>query len=956
MVRVTGFVFGALFCLLIAPVAAFADTSIAGIVSDTTGAVLPGVTVEVASPALIEQTRSVVSDANGAYRVVDLRPGTYKVTFTLPGFNTFVREGIVLETDFTATINAQLKVGGVEETITVSGASPVVDVSSTMSRTVLSREQIEALPTGRSYQSLSATIPALSPAGSGRFDVGGASQMWQGTVVAYGSLSNDTALEVDGMSVMTLLNQGSIAGVYHNQGAYQEMSYQVVAGTAESQTGGVRINMIPKEGGNRFSGDFLGMYSNEHFRSENNDADLKARGLTVAPSLRGIYDFNGGIGGPLVKNRVWFFHSTRRWGAANYIANQFFDNGDPAFDRSKLQGYTTRLTIQVNPKNKLSVMYDALPKYRDFFGSETGRATPDGTGNQDQFGYDEQAKWTSTLSSKLLFEAGFSKNFLGYNLKYQSDVARPSAANPFGDISKSDAGIASKGTFNAATTEFYNPFVANQAVTSMSYVTGSHSIKVGMQWKYGWIKNTVTQNGNMVQVYNNGTPLQVRVYNTPLQSRANLNGDTGIYVQDSWHMNRLTLSPGIRWERFNAEVAAQDAPAGRFIGARHFDEIKNLPNFKNWVPRLGAAYDLRGDGRTGLKFSIGRYMQQDASSFPQTYNPMAQSTAALGWTDLNKDDIAQGELGCVYQTAGCEINFAQLSSTFGARRNRNPSPDLERPFQMVYNAGIIQELRPGLGVAVNYFRREFHAISYTSSLSIPLSAYTPFQIPDPRANGETIPVYNVNPAALSAPTNELDVTSANNRSAYNGFDVNMNSRFSNGAIVTGGTSTGRTISKLCEVTDPNYSSAAAAGLRYCDQSQLDIPMLTTFKMSGSYPLPYGVRVSGVFQSTPGDAVATTYLVSAANFRTITGVTMGQSSVNVRLNKPGEKYLPRVNQLDMTFSKSIKVGSARVSPEISLFNMLNANPVLSESTAYPAVGTPLRILDGRLLRFQAQLRF
>ena len=940
---------GVLFCLVVAPAAAFADSSIAGIVTDATGGVLPGVTVEATSPALIEQTRSVVSDANGAYRIVDLRPGAYKVTFTLPGFNTFVRDGIVLETDFTATINAQMKVGGVEETITVSGASPVVDVSSTMSRTVLSQEQIEALPTGRSYQSLSATIPALAPAGSGRFDVGGASQMWQGTVVAYGSLANDTALEVDGMSVMTLLNQGSIAGVYHNQGAYQEMSYQVVAGTAESQTGGVRINMIPKEGGNRFNGDFLAMYSNENFRSENNDADLKARGLTVAPSLRGIYDFNGGIGGPIVKNRIWFFHSTRRWGAANYIANQFFDNGDPAFDRSKLRAYTTRLTFQVNPKNKLSVMYDALPKYRDYFGSETGRATPDGTGNQDQFGYDEQAKWTSTLSSKVLIEAGFSKNFLGYNLKYQPDVARPSATNPFGDISKSDNLIASKTTYNAATTEFYNPFVANQVMTSLSYVTGSHSVKVGMQWKYGWIKNTVTQNGNMLQIYSNGTPLQVRVYNTPLQSRANLNADQGIYVQDSWRINKLTLSPGIRWERFNAEVAEQTAPAGRFVGARHFDEIKNLPNFKNWVPRLGGAYDLFGDGKTGIKFSVGRYMQQDASSFPQTYNPMVQSTATLSWTDLNKDDIAEGDLGCLYQTPGCEINFTQLSSSFGSRRNKNPDANLKRPFQMVYNAGVVQELRPGLGLAVNYFRREFHDISYTSSLSVPFSAYTPFQYPDPRNNGEFLTVYNVSTAALGAPINELDTTSTSNKTTYNGFDVTANARFRNGAIVSGGTSTGRTIQIACDVTDPNNT-------RYCDQSQLDIPLLTTAKVSGSYPLKYGVRVSGVFQSTPGDAVATTYTVTAANFRTATGVAMGQSSVNLRLNKPGERYLPRVNQLDMTLSKSFKLGNARVSPEISLFNMLNANPVLSESTAYPAVGTPLRILDGRLLRFQAQIRF
>src|SRR5262249_18260318 len=149
--------------------------------------------------------------------------------------------------------------------------------------------------------------------------------------------------------VMSLLLTGSIAGAYHNQGAYQEMSYQVVAGTAEAQTGGVRLNMIPKEGGSRFAGDFLAMYSDNNLRSDNNDDDLKARGLTVTPSLRGIYDFNGGIGGPIFKSRLWFFHSTRYWGAANYIANQFFDNGDPAFDRSKLRAYTTRLTLQVNP-------------------------------------------------------------------------------------------------------------------------------------------------------------------------------------------------------------------------------------------------------------------------------------------------------------------------------------------------------------------------------------------------------------------------------------------------------------------------------------------------------------------------------------------------------------------------------------------------------------------------------
>ena len=949
MLRNVGRTLLAVLWLVVFSAPAFSQSSIAGVVTDATGGVLPGVTIEANSPALIEQARSVVSDANGAYRLVDLRPGTYKVTFTLPGFTTFVREGIALESDFTATVNAQMKVGGVEETITVSGASPVVDVQSTTSRTVVSAEQVDALPTGRSYQTLAATVPALAASGSGRFDVGGATQMWQGTVAAYGSLGTDMALEVDGISVQSLLNTGSIAGAGHNQEAYQEMSYQVVAGSADSQSGGVRINMIPKEGGNRFSGGGVATYSNRHLAAENNDAELRARGLNVAPSLYEIFDYNASLGGPLKRGRLWFFVSPRVWGVSNFIANQRFPDGSPAYDHTKLQAYTTRLTLQLNPKNKVTGLYDDLPRYRQYFGSETGTRTPEGSSIQDQFTSVVQAKWTSTVTSKLLLEAGYSRHFVGYNLAYEDGVARPTAANPFGDISKADTGIQSKTIYNAAPTEFYQPLAAKNLVMSVSYVTGTHSFKVGVQDKFGWTNNTVTQNGNMVQVYNTGRPLQVRAYNTPLDTRVLLNYDLGLYVQDSWKIRRLTVTPGLRYEGFNASVDPQSAPAGRFVGARKFDAIPNLPNFKNWVPRLGAAYDVFGNGKTGIKGSYGRYMQQDATSFPNTYNPMVQTTANLAWTDLNSDDIAQGELGCAYLSPGCEINFAQLSSTFGTRRNRNPDPDLQRQFQRVYNIGVTREIRSGVGVAANYFRREFHALTYTSSLSVPFSAYTPFSIPDPRNNGQTMTVYNVNPAALAAPINELDTTSATDKRTFNGIDMIVNARFRNGAFLTGGTSTGRQVATICSVVDPNNT-------RFCDESQFDIPFQTTFKLSGSHPMPYGFRLSGVFQRTPGDAVSQTFVVTAANFRALTGVTMGQSSVTLRLNEPGSRYLDTVNQLDLTIAKSFKVGQARISPELSLFNVFNANPVLSETTSYPAVGTPLRILDGRLIRFNAQVRF
>jgi hypothetical protein len=632
---------------------------------------------------------------------------------------------------------------------------------------------------------------------------------------------------------------------------------------------------------------------------------------------------------------------------SNYITNQYFDDGSPAVDVSKLSGYTTRLTGQINSKNKLTVMYDALPKFRQYFFSEDGTRTPSGSGYQDQYGYDYQAKWSSPITNKLLAEVGFSQNFLGYNIANQPGT-------PLDTISKSDVAIQTRSVYDAPATNFYNPFVAKVFAAAVTYVTGSHSVKFGIQDRFGWIRNDLTQYGNLVQVYSSGVPLQVRAYNSPISSQSNLNGDIGLYVQDSWKINRLTLNVGIRFERFRAEVEEQSAPAGRFVDARQFEKIENMPNFKNWVPRLGAAYDLFGNGRTGIKGSVGRYMQQDATSFPQTYNPMASVTANLTWDDLNRDNIAQGERGCTFRAAGCEINFAQLPTTFGARRNRNPDPDLKRPYQMVYNAGITQELRPGMGFSVNYYRREFHNVTFTTNLANPVSNYTPYTVTNP-LDGTPLVVYNANPATFNL-INELDTTSSNNTSTYNGFDVLFNFRLGNGAIINGGTSTGRTITSTCDVVDPNYSSATSAGLRYCDQSEYGMPWLTNFKLSGSYPLPYGFRASAVWQSTPGDMVTYNYVMSAAVFRAQTGVPLTQASVNTRLNQPGTDYLSRVNQFDLTISKSFPVGRIRLSPEVSLFNMFNNNPVLSQTTAYPNQGRPLRVLDGRLIRFQVQVRY
>jgi hypothetical protein len=896
---------------------------------------LPGVTVEATSPALIQKVRSVVTDDAGQYKIIDLRPGTYTVTFTLAGFSTVRREGIVLEANFTAPVNAEMRIGTIEDTITVSGETPVVDVQSTMRRDVLTRDVLNALPTGRNYQSIGGTLPAVS---MGRFDVAGSTSMQQGTLTVYGSLGSDFALEVDGMSVQSSLSSGSVPAVYHNDGAYQEMSYQLVGGTAESQTGGIRVNMIPKEGGNQFKAHAIGLFANTDLQSSNLTDELRARGIEIPAKLHRLYDTNASLGGPIKRDRLWFFSSVRVWAYNNFVANAVNPDGTQAVDDNLIEAYTNRLTYQVNQKNKITAMYDKLPKYRGHRELEFGGVEPKATVVQTvPLGYNAQAKWTSTLTNKVLVEAGYSTNYYGFKLSYQPEVRRSSETDPYGDIAKVDL---IRGTRrNAALQDFFQPFVKYNIVSAVSYVTGSHAVKAGIQHGWANIRTSREVNGHLVQRYRNGVPDSVEVRNTPVNARSNLKADLGLYVQDSWTVARLTVNPGLRFEYFHGEVPEQSAPPGRFVPARHFDAIPNLPNWKNWAPRLGAAYDLFGQGRTAIKASIGKYLQQEATGYPERYNPMVFSSDIRTWNDLNGDDIAQdNELG------------PTTNVNFGVRRTRNPDPEIERSYQLLYNVGVQHELRRGVSVSVNYFRRGFYRLTWTDNLATTHADYTLITVPDPRGSG-TLPVYNLRRDKLGL-IDELDTHSNENERTYNGFDVMVNARLGNGATLMGGTSTGRTRTVGCQADDPNWTSTTTTGLRFCDQTDLDIPFLTQFKLSGTYPLAYGIRLSGVFQSLPGEEISINYLVN----RTIVP-NLSQPQVTVRLNEPGSEYLDRVNQLDFSVAKTFRIRQVQLTPQVDLFNLLNVSPVVNQVNTFgPSLGRPLRILDARLVRIGVQMEF
>lgn len=942
--------------VLLSPAIAEAQSAIAGVVKDPSGAVMPGVTVEASSPALIERVRSVVTDAEGQYRVIDLRPGTYSVAFTLPGFSTVQREGIQLESNFTATVNAEMRVGALEETLTVTGAAPVVDVQSNQQRQVLNRTLLESLPTGdRSFSTN--TVPAISRG----IDVGGSNQMAHNTMAAYGLVGEQEIL-IDGMSLLS--GRGS-PGFYFNVDAAEESVYQIGGGSAEATTGGVTVNMIPRQGGNRFSGNAIAIFSNTNLQSTNYDSNLAALGLRQPEHLAKQWDYNASIGGPILHDKLWFFSSYRNWGVNNYVADSFDRQGNQIKEDNSIFAVTNRLTYQVTPKNKITALYDRMHKNLSNDGIGAGIAPESTRRRSNPLPIAVQAKWTSTVSNRLLIESGFSENNFQQWLRYQPEVVRATCTTAYnlcapgtnyGDIAKQDLitgrqwnAVAGSATQGGGEEKLIIP--AYRIVSSVAYVTGSHAIKTGIQYTWGYqSRRVVRMNGDLVQLYRNGVPDSVRTHNSPIWSddlnsgtRTNLDYDVGLYVQDSWRMGNLTLNPGLRIDLLANSFPEQQVPAGRFVAARNFAAVKDVVNWKDVSPRVGAAYDLFGNGTTAIKGSVGKYVQLEQSTTALRYNPLVFSADTRTWRDLNGDDIAQeNEMG------------PSTNTRFGVRRNVNADTDLVRPYNWLYNIGVQRQLWSGSSLLVAYNRRSFRQLFITDNLATTDADYTLINIADPRGNGQTIPVYNLNRAKLGL-IDELDTNSDSNKRIYNGVDVSLNSRFGRGGTIMIGSSTGRIKTVNCQVDDPNgalLTGFVINSSRFCDQSNLSIPYLTTFKMVGNYPMPYGIRLAGVFQSIPGAERPLNYSVGRAQIPTLT-----QTSVNVRLNAPGEQYYARVHQLDLSVGREFVFGKAQLTPKLNVYNLLNVNPVLSDVTTFgSSLGRPLTVLPARVIHFNVLVKF
>ena len=933
--------------LVLLPVAASAQSTITGSVKDSSGAVLPGVTVEASSPALIEKVRTVVSDAQGRYAIVDLRPGTYRVIFTLTGFMTFAQEAIDLPSNFTATVNGELKVGAVEETVTVSGMSPVVDVQNAQRTTVLTRALLDAIPVPRMYQAEGALAVGTKVSDQ---NVGGARSAVNPRLTAHMSVTKDTTIDVDGMKMNTLVGGGD-SHPDHNDAMTQEVTVQTAALGAEVSAGGPHLNLIPREGGNVFSGaTYLG-YTDSAFQFDNLTDDLIKRGLQTPDSVKKIYDVNVSLGGPIKRDRLWFFGSYRNVGNDNIVANSFYPDGSPGVYDQRVRNYTLRLTWQVNPRNKITAYDDYQWKYvGHLYTSGIDVATASRT-RPPVLKYTNGIKWTSTVSNKLVFDVGYGTSVNAYTEKYQPGILK----DPFTPAWYATAGrqdIIRLTTTSASTPETGTYNFRYMLISSAQYVTGSHALKMGVQWHIGQTWNTADANADLVQRYRDGVPDSVIVYNTPTRLYALMGADFGLYLQDSWTLRRLTINPGIRYEYFNSSAQANAVEAGRFVPARSFAEIPDIPNWKNFAPRLGVVYDLTGDAKTAVKASVNKYNRNFTTDFANRYNPLALQSDTRNWSDC---DFLPGTSTCSTRVlATNKDNIAQDNEigpsnnlNFGRAPARHADPAIKRPYDIEYSLSVVRQLRTGVSVTAAWYRRDTYNLEQQLNTLVTVADYAAFTTPSP-LNGEPVTIYNLNRSKQGLvdllDTNATDRSTA--RINYNGLELSFSARLPRGGSVFGGWSADKLVTVACASFDPNT-------FRYCDQSQLGVPFRHDFKFAGSYPIVWGVQVGAMLQSYAGLPLAVNWTPAASVFP---GAQRTQS-VTINLIPPGSQYLDRWNQLDLSFRKTFKLGKYRVDGALDMFNASNSNVVLSQNQSFGStLGQPQAVLQGRLLRVSSQIKF
>lgn len=964
------------------------------------------VVVDASSAALIEKTRSTVTDRGGRYRIEDLRPGTYQVRFTLQGWKPYQQEDIELAGSFTVVVNAELAVGSMTETITVTAEPPAIDMHSATRAVALSGEVVRSIPTARSYNALIVLIPGI---------VTNVNDTVTGTATTsfpiHGGRTNEGRLSLDGLTVGSPPSGNSATSYVVDVGQSQEVTFTTAGAAGESETAGVTMNIVPKSGGNTVHGSLFASGTAARLQSDNLTPALAARGARAATPLTNVYDVSGTVGGPIVTDRLWYFSNGHTGSSTRESANVYYNRnaGDPgrwlyapdvsrkAYSDRTFDNASGRLTWQVTPRNKVGGFWDVQSLCRACSGATPGqqepaRVTPEAVGVLGRRLDVTQATWSSPISHRWLVEAGYGGIFFGVgNFERQPNPTR----DLIRVVEQCANGCAANGGIPGLAYRSQDFSIAHAGSYlwkgSIAHVTGTHSLKFGYQHTLMTDdRRWFTNNQNLTYRVDNGEPNQLTQSISPWVNNARAGWD-GMYVQEQWTRSRLTLHGALRFDRARSWFPAQQLGPSRFLPTPIvIPATRGVDSYKDITPRMGVAYDVFGTSTTAVKMTIGRYLEGAGVSghyananptlrMPQTTPTFGTAGVSRAWSDANHNFVPDCDLSNPAaqdtRASGGDLCGVLSNTNFGRNvlSSHFASSLLDgwgvRSSDWNLGVSIQQQIGRRSSVDVTYSRRWYRGFSVVDNLALQPSDFTPFSVAAPHdsrlpgGGGYVVPgLYDVVPAKAGQVDNFIaDSTAYGNWYQYfNGLDVTINARVGRRLTLIGGTSTGQTVADNCTVrshlpelaTTTTGTSGFGAGLNasavttvspYC---HVAYGLLTQLRGLASYVVPtIDVQLAATFQSKPGALLAANYAAPNSVVAPSLGRDLSGNATNVTVNllPPGAMYGDRINQFDFRVARTLGFGRSRTLLALDLFNALNSGAVLTYDNTFVPGGPWLQPL-------------
>ncbi len=974
---------------LAAPATAQNTAAFQGTISDNTGGVLPGVTVTLASNALLGGQDVVVSGADGSYRLPNLPPGLYELRFELPGFQTVVREAQRLTVGFTAEIDVTMAVSALEETVTVTGESPVVDVEQTATSIALTREVLEAVPRGRGLMDAYIMTPGVITSGAPQ--VGDSNFAARKAIINYG-VAAQPKLMVEGINITT--GPDTNTGVYVSFLSYEELEVRASGNDAEVMTPGIAMTAVIKSGGNDFSGSGNFGFQRPGFQANNIDAELAAQGISDSAPLRRYEEYGFDLGGRVTRDRVWFYTGMdrqirvdNRFGFAESTGpDGFYRTADDVQGdyNAELNTFTLKLTGQLSTASRVSALYQSGDKLQPQNGG--GRLRPLEATRDYR---DETKLWKvgyqNVPNSRVIFESnyGWGGYFANYDAGRSPEPARDTATK----ISRYDQATRLRtGPYERSD---QRPRGRLQSDSSLTFLppsaAGSHEMKLGVT--FYWEKHSTgildNPSGNYVLWYDgcdgpgilpdmsNCRPDEIEVWNNPVDPD-NLSRTQSVYFKDSWRMSdRFTANLGVRWDRQRSLLQAQTYP-----GSPYYPEVfprlefpaQDINQWTRMVPRVGFAYDLSGDGQTVLKGTFGIFNYTIGESFAGAYNANSLSRARFAWNDLNRDNMfdpgeanlthnpvtgaGTGATGaaCTVSAVECERNADFITRT-GASTNQ-VNPDLEQPKIYESTLALERELVPGLAARFQYVYKNFQGFFNNVRVDQFAAYERQIAVQDPGVDGlpgtaddgDTLRLWDY-PAEARALTRQLRMNSTE-ADKFHTFEVTLTRRASSRWSAVGSfwyTWTDALLSR--PPTNPNL------------RDLFNRNQTTSWNATASvvYNLPADTTASLSLQSRSG-----VYGQRTARFTRAHGL-IGLSSIDVPVEPyggvNGETRSQAMNVVSVRLSKAFNLGHGQAAVNFDVFNLFNSNAAVSRDYRSGATFYEVdEILAPRIARVSFDYRF